>query len=182
MRDHSKCTHPKNPNGYQKCNRMQDQKPRQTTWLELDIVRVGNDLLMEHNLHTKGWHVVASPTLKRKYGLADYSKRQIRISLPLAESNPWEHTLETLKHEVAHALVGPGSAPHGEDWRRACARTGAQPKACYGDEVTVEHRIQEYCTECQKVVGGRHNMPRKNRYAYRHSACGGRIEFWQTRD
>src|SRR5262249_35413457 len=56
---------------------------------------------------------------------------RIELSVHFAASNLDEEVTDTLLHEIAHALVGPGHG-HDEVWRAKCREIGARPEACYG--------------------------------------------------
>lgn len=100
-----------------------------------------------------GWTAKVSGLLTRAYGVCDYRRREVRISAGLAERNPASQTRDTIAHEVAHAIAGPG-AKHGPAWKQACRQTGATPKACYdGAAVTpVPQRYVARCVACREVV------------------------------
>ncbi len=60
----------------------------------------------------------------RAHGLCRYDQRRIELSAPLTEREPdAEHILNTIRHEIAHALAGPGSG-HGPCWRHWAALVG----------------------------------------------------------
>src|SRR5947209_15232461 len=58
---------------------------------------------------------------KVNLGLCLFGPRVIELSIHFVERNPEEVIRDTLLHEIAHALVGPG---HGHDavWQRMCQR------------------------------------------------------------
>lgn len=66
-------------------------------------------------------------------GLWSPSKREIAVQRRLAAAAPWDDVREVLRHETAHQLAavleGPGQAPHGEAFARACRLLGARPEA-----------------------------------------------------
>ena len=61
---------------------------------------------------------------KRALGFCFYEPRRIELSIHFVEHNSLEAIRDTLLHEIAHALVGPG---HGHDavWKCQCLRIGA---------------------------------------------------------
>jgi predicted SprT family Zn-dependent metalloprotease len=68
---------------------------------------------------------------KTEMGLCLYSIKRIELSRYFVELNSAEAIQETLLHEIAHALVGPG---HGHDsvWKQQCLKIGAKPeRLCY---------------------------------------------------
>lgn len=68
-----------------------------------------------------------------RFGACFYQAKKITLSVGLTEAN-WKNNraevIDTIRHEVAHALAG-YEAGHGPKWRRACITTGATPTACY---------------------------------------------------
>jgi predicted SprT family Zn-dependent metalloprotease len=66
---------------------------------------------------------------KRTMGLCRYKTKTIELSVYLVERNGPEEILDTILHEIAHALVGPD---HGHDdvWKEKCIELGARPRRC----------------------------------------------------
>lgn len=75
-----------------------------------------------------GWTFGLADT-KRRLGVCKYRTKQIEIAEYYALHSPEETVLDTLLHEIAHAIVGPG-AGHGPKWKAVAARLGATPRAC----------------------------------------------------
>lgn len=94
---------------------------------------------------------------KQTLGLCWYDRRRIELSAHLVERNGPGEVLDTILHEVAHALVGPG---HGHDdvWRRMCARVGARPQRC-GQADMPAGRWQAGCGGCGTTFH-RHRRPK----------------------
>ena len=82
--------------------------------------------------------------------------------------NEDEEVYDTLLHEIAHALAGPG-AGHGPVWKAICIKIGAKPHRCYGEQVNMpQGRYQATCGGCQRV----HHKHRRPRGKYFCKACG----------
>jgi predicted SprT family Zn-dependent metalloprotease len=111
-------------------------------------------LLAAHGLH--GWSFAINRR-KRTLGLCVYQRRAIELSAHLVERNGPEAILDTLLHEIAHALVGPG---HGHDavWKQKCAEVGARPVRCGRADMPVG-RWQAGCGGCGRQFH-RHRQPR----------------------
>jgi predicted SprT family Zn-dependent metalloprotease len=85
---------------------------------------------------------------------------RIELSVHFAERNPDDEILDTILHEIAHALVGPG---HGHDsaWQAKCREIGARPEACYGDDVEMPRgRWRARCPGCATEFD-RHRRPKR---------------------
>lgn len=94
---------------------------------------------------------------KRSMGLCLYATQSIELSIHLVDRNSDAEIVDTLLHEIAHALVGPG---HGHDstWKQKCLEIGATPKRC-GDADMPTGRWQASCGGCQQSFS-RHRKPR----------------------
>lgn len=90
------------------------------------------------------------PTSEDTTGTSTTEPRyEIRIARRLFDSGSDDQWRDTVRHELAHAYVletiGPEAQPHGEAWRDAARRAGADPVArCEGDD-TVD---AEYVLAC----------------------------------
>ena len=72
--------------------------------------------------------------------------------LPYASHNPPEKVLDTLLHEIAHALAGP-KARHGPVWKAIAKKLGATPRACdtCDETVVMPGDWQAICGACNKT-------------------------------
>src|SRR3954447_15025938 len=66
---------------------------------------------------------------RRGLGVCKYKAKRIEIAEYYARNSPPETVLDTLLHEIAHALAGPAPR-HGPAWRAIAVRLGATPRAC----------------------------------------------------
>lgn len=88
---------------------------------------------------------------KRRMGICKYREKRIEIAEFHAANNPPETVLDTLYHEIAHALAGP-RAKHGPKWKMIAVRLGATPRACDDSPKTIAppDNWQATCVTCQR--------------------------------
>lgn len=98
-----------------------------------DAKTLSNELLSEYNLTEKGWSFLYN-TRRRSLGLCNYMKRTIELSHQFTSSNDRATVEDTIRHEIAHALVGSGHG-HGAVWKRMAVKVGANPRSTKSDIV-----------------------------------------------
>ena len=84
-------------------------------------------------------------TATSRAGICRYNTRTIALSVSFALRASWDDIRDTLLHEVAHAMVGPG---HGHDavWQTAARRIGCTANRCS----TVTHSLKRWIGECPR--------------------------------
>ncbi len=82
-------------------------------------------LLREHGLDEMGWTFKLDKA-KRRAGLCDYEVRVISISGPQLNSLSYAGSLDTILHEVAHALLPHHG--HDQDWKDLFLALGGNGK------------------------------------------------------
>lgn len=108
---------------------------------------VAAELFQLWGLTELGW-VFYLKDSKRTLGLCDYQRKRIVVSLDVLRSGIMEQLLETIKHEIAHVLVGPGNR-HNHIWRAKAIEVGCQPVACAEIGAVPESGIgAKYVAEC----------------------------------
>jgi predicted SprT family Zn-dependent metalloprotease len=89
---------------------------------------------------------------KVRFGKCDYAKREISLSQHLVELNAAQEVLDTILHEIAHALAGP-RAGHGCAWKRVALSIGCNAQRCYGGEVSrPAPKYKGTCPSCRSVI------------------------------
>jgi len=136
------------------------------------------ECLDQHGL--EGWEVVIDRRPLRRLGQTRYSTQEIGLSLAYVELNPWEVVRETVLHEMAHALVGPGYG-HGPVWKAKARALGMRnPRAAIKASdaampVSRQGRILVTCPT-HGLVTRKVRMPKRQ---YRHT-CGQVVTFTRT--
>lgn len=131
-----------------------------------DVQTLGNEMLLAHGLN--GW-TFGFDRAKRRAGVCKYGPKRISLSVSYVMNNPLDCIKDTILHEIAHALCGPGKG-HGREWKLMCIRIGAKPQRCYDSSVVVmpAGKWKSQCGGCAKVFT-RHRRPK---YQYWCKACG----------
>jgi hypothetical protein len=90
----------------------------------------------------------AFSTGRKRLGYCSYRRRRITVSKLHVLMDSMASAMDTLNHEVAHALVGPGHG-HGSEWAAKAVELGAEPKAC--SRTAVPLRWRAVCGACSRV-------------------------------
>ncbi|MDM8083739.1 SprT-like domain-containing protein [Cellulomonas cellasea] len=92
----------------------------------MEAQRMARGLMAEHGL--KRWTLVLDRA-KTRAGVCRAGRREIGLSRELTALHSVEQVRDTVLHEIAHALVGPG---HGHDavWRATAVRIGGSGERC----------------------------------------------------
>lgn len=88
------------------------------------------EMMVRKNLDKYGltdWNVQVNNT-KRTLGMCCHSIKTIKMSKAFFVSMNPSDVMDTVLHEIAHALVGPGKG-HGAEWQAMAVRLGATPRA-----------------------------------------------------
>ncbi len=123
------------------------------------------ELMARHGL--RGW-AFGFNRRKQTLGLCRYVVRAIELSIYFVDRNGMDEVRDTILHEIAHALVGPGHA-HDATWRAKCVEVGARPERC-GLADMPAGRWQARCGGCANLFS-RHRRPRRLR-GWFCRACG----------
>ena len=108
---------------------------------------------------------------KRRQGVCKFRDRRIEIAEYYARHNSREKVLDTLLHEIAHALAGP-KAGHGPVWKAIAHQLGATPQACDTciDTVVMPGDWQATCEACKKTFHKYKRPQEQNGYRCRCAA------------
>lgn len=133
-----------------------------------DIEIIAKTLMDRHGLHE--WRFEWDRAVRRA-GCCKYRYKKITLSWHFVTHNLHNvcEIIDTVLHEIAHALAGPGKG-HGPEWRAACDRTGAKPERCYDATVVVmpKGKWRAICGGCGREFR-RHRQTRRQLHCRR---CG----------
>jgi len=142
-------------------------------WLEGEARK----LLDQFGLHD--WSFVIT-NHKRFVGYCWQKPKTIGVSRYYLNS-PREQLLDTVLHEIAHALAGCENG-HNDTWKRTAARIGAEPRSCAAMGTVVNSAKPNYvirCLECGWEVE-RFRM-RKRNFGSLCPECGTVVKIYEYR-
>ena len=124
-----------------------------------EIEQFARETLAEHIAmypQLEGWSFSWN-NRKAALGVCDYRHRQIELSRPLTAAVTSQNIfINTILHEIAHALAGP-FADHGPRWKQWAIAVGARPVRCAIegsiDRSKVQYKYTHYCPTCAKTGG-----------------------------
>lgn len=133
---------------------------------KFEAATLARDLLDAHGL--PGWAVKLNRN-KRQLGVCKEYIKRIELSEHYVTRNSREMVIDTILHEIAHALVG---VQHGHDavWKSMCVRLGCTPLSCDKNVDMPEGDWRAECPTCRKVFT-RHKKPKSLRGFY-CTKCG----------
>ncbi len=110
----------------------------------------------------------------RRFGCYSHRKQQITISERLAMLNREERVLNTILHEIAHAL-SPIQENHGQQWKEKALSIGCDGERLYSNDVIrATPKYMMYCEECDHFLSGLRHRKSNNLF---HKHCGTKIKF-----
>lgn len=145
-----------------------------------EALRIMNEKLVVYGLREKGWNAELSNT-KRALGECRYCTKTVRVSRHHIECSSADSVIDTILHEIAHAIdfENRGRSGHDAEWRRVAVMVGATPRANKAHAYNIKKPVYKYdvvCPKCGKL-GSRN---RKSRGIYRCKKCISVVEFKQN--
>ena len=121
---------------------------------------IARNLMAEHGVTDLGYCFRWSYS-RTNYGYTDYGRKVISLSRPLTEHDNEANVIDTVLHEIAHALAGRG-AGHGPKWKQIAKRIGAKP-ARLSQDSTAYNLIAKYKGVCPNGHESyRNRLPKHN--------------------
>jgi predicted SprT family Zn-dependent metalloprotease len=99
---------------------------------------------------------------KGAFGVCSYSKKTIYLSRITTPQMTDKAVINTILHEIAHALVGAG---HGYNyvWRRKAIEIGCDGSRCnHYEEVNIRYKYIAVCPCCGKEIGANRKPKRSH--------------------
>jgi len=137
------------------------------------LLHQARKIMDNHGLNS--WKLIMD-NAKSRLGCCKHNKKIISISAKHLEIGKESEVVDTILHEVAHALVGPN---HGHDqiWKSMCLKIGAKPKRCKSVSNTF-HKDAPFVAKCNicKKKWQRYRKPPANNF-YKCPTCKCSVSF-----
>jgi predicted SprT family Zn-dependent metalloprotease len=125
--------------------------------------------LLDHH-HLWDWSV-GTHTAKTYWGYCRYNIQRITLQSDYALHGPVADVVDTILHEIAHALVGKGHG-HGPKWRAMARKIGAKPKSCKATKMPDHY--YKWILSCPSACGVAlkyHRKPPARTVQFRRCRC-----------
>lgn len=126
-------------------------------------ITVANIIISKHT-ELRYWTVTLN-NRKRSFGVCSYVKRSIQLSTHLVPFMTDEAIVNTIIHEIAHALC-PGHS-HDNVWRNKCIELGGDGKRCGGEDKYEGGKVGMQATQ-EKLAKYTLTCPCCNNKSYKH--------------
>jgi hypothetical protein len=128
------------------------------------------------SLGLESWKLVLDPRPTRRLGQTRYNSRTIGLSVKFIRLNSWDQVRITVRHEAAHALVGPGYN-HGPVWKRKARELGVPTsRTLRTEELVMPSGTIDTVCPTHGVIGSRSRMPKAGK-RFQHIGCGQVVRF-----
>lgn len=127
-----------------------------------DAQKLARTLMAENmpGLAEGGWRF-AFDNAKTRCGSCKFRPRLITISRHYAARNDVDQVRNTILHEIAHAIAGPGVG-HGVAWKQIARYLGTSTERCNSQAVMPPAKYMAHCTQCHTTYR-RHRVSRRLR-------------------
>ncbi|NLH55446.1 MAG: SprT family zinc-dependent metalloprotease, partial [Rikenellaceae bacterium] len=114
------------------------------------------------------------------FGLCDFERKRIVLSLPWVEANSRAVVKNYALHEIAHVLAGARAVDHGRRWKRIALAIGCDGEEFVNPETLYQPFNHRYkCEKCELTIFYARLVPA---HQVRCTGCGerGRGSFTET--
>lgn len=126
------------------------------------LVNIVDEEFTKHGLWKQRWFFKWDRSLRR-FGRCNYTTKTISLSKNLCKLYDEDEVIDTLRHEIAHVLVGTGHG-HDEVWRKKAIEIGSSGNRLYKPTISVYKwkaeclcdkpflrikRVSGHCTKCK---------------------------------
>lgn len=114
-----------------------------------DCKKLSINLLKKHKL--SDWKFSLGNASKQ-FGVCKYKEKTITLSKKLVELNNEEQVVDTILHEIAHALCP--KQHHNEVWRQTAISIGCNGQRTYSNEEVVmpDKKYKATCPTCGRII------------------------------
>ena len=109
--------------------------------------RIAKEKMLEHGL--EHWEFGFDDSMRRR-GCCHWSEKRITLSLGLTKIRTEDAVVNTILHEIAHALT-PGTN-HSKAWYDKAISIGCDGTRCSPDDVTIQAPFVGICPGCGRTI------------------------------
>ena len=124
--------------------------------------------LSKHGLLEHGWKFNWHKK-KIALGTCNYNRKKIYLSEWYVKLNDKDEVMDTILHEIAHALAyhrhGSAGRGHGKIWKSICVEIGAKPERVHKGELARPKNHYKYTDKCCETDYKRHRLRKSARYS-----------------
>ena len=108
-------------------------------------VELLEQVLKDNKLYDKGWRPYINKRMYKCLGRCHWNKKRIDLSALYVIYHSQDHVLQTIYHEVAHALCKPG---HHKAWKKKAVEIGATYpsrliKTCWAYNIMLDNKFKK---------------------------------------
>jgi predicted SprT family Zn-dependent metalloprotease len=139
--------------------------------------RTAEKVMKKHGLIQKGW-VFEWDDARHRFGQCNYKIKVLSFSKFLTQNSEEGEFMDTVMHEIAHALVGPGHG-HKLVWKNKMIELGQVPNRCGTFSAAQKEAIKEVARYvCTCPVTGMITSHKHRKRNPRLCKCHGESVLW----
>jgi predicted SprT family Zn-dependent metalloprotease len=142
--------------------------PDSVTPMNLIDANTAAHQLVSHHLAGQGWRIGWN-TNKSRMGVCKYATKTLEFSSILMKEVSNEEAINTILHEIAHALMGPGH-DHSAAWAAQHRAIGGNGKRCWNNPELIA-KVAKWVMTCQNCGTKAYRNRLAKGYIY-HPSCG----------